>query len=261
MTIEERLERLERENRRLKYLLFSLLFLVVGVFFMGATTTKKESPIPDEVKAHKFTLVDNDGKVKGWLGMSPSSGEPSMALLGNKTWITLSTGEKMNGVDFWFGGIDIIPRPQSENLQEFLRHAEEGIHLGFMGTSLRSIFTFSVTGEKYSIDLTSAPQRAAIDILPVKHLEKLSPEEFEKLTYKGTENSITLALGQLSGQEGPYFNLNGQGGKGIFMAAIKEPAIGLYPSLESPAKAMLSILNGEGCLALYDNWDNLKFSK
>jgi hypothetical protein len=230
-------------------------------FFIGAKTTKKESPIPDEVKAHKFILVDEDGKVKGWLGMSPSSGEPAMALLGNKNWITISTGEKMKGMDFWTGGIDIVPRPQSKNLQEFLRQAGEGIHLGFIGTSLRSIYTFSVTGEKYSIDLTSAPQKAIIDIYPVKHLEKLSPEEFEKLTYNGTENSITLALGQVSGQEGPYFILNGQGGKGIFMDAIKEPAIDLHPSLESPAKAMLSIINGEGCLALYDNWDNLKFSK
>jgi hypothetical protein len=61
MTIEERLERLERENKRLKYLLFSLLFLVAGVFFIGAMVVKKGKFIPDEVKAHKFVLFDGEG--------------------------------------------------------------------------------------------------------------------------------------------------------------------------------------------------------
>jgi hypothetical protein len=71
MTIEERLERLERENRRLKYLLFSLLFLIAGVFFIGARTIngEGESSIPDEIKAKKFTLVDDNGKGRAVLGI------------------------------------------------------------------------------------------------------------------------------------------------------------------------------------------------
>jgi hypothetical protein len=78
MTIEERLERLERENKRLKYLLFSLFFLIAGVFFIGATTMKKESPIPDEIKARKFTLFDEVGKVRAVLSMW--QGVPVLAL-------------------------------------------------------------------------------------------------------------------------------------------------------------------------------------
>jgi hypothetical protein len=69
MTIEERLERLEKENRRLKYLLFSLLFLVAGVFFVGATAKKKGKPVSDEIRTHRLVLVDSKGKDRGVLGM------------------------------------------------------------------------------------------------------------------------------------------------------------------------------------------------
>jgi hypothetical protein len=81
MTIEERLERLEKENRRLKYLLFPLLFLIAGAFFIGATTMEKGSSVPFEIKAHGFTLVDYEGKVKGEFVVDKyPEGEPRLVL-------------------------------------------------------------------------------------------------------------------------------------------------------------------------------------
>jgi hypothetical protein len=261
MTVEEGLERLEKENRKLKYLLFSLLFLIAGVFFIGAT--KKGGSIPDEIKAHKFTLVDSDGEVKGWLGMNPS-GEPLLHLYGSKSWITMSTAEKVKGVDFWSGGIYIFPALSSrENLQESFQKLGQGISMGLMGNSFGAIPSLSLTGSKYTIYLGCNTIYSGIDISPTEYFQKSLLEEQRRFLNPKSNLGEGVNLGFLNGE--PAFGLAGQNGQGIFMSTgtseRKEPGLILVPSWKGLPKAMLSILNGEGCLALYDNWDNLKFSK
>jgi hypothetical protein len=60
MTIEQRLERLERENRWLKAGGTAVVLVLLAVGVMGAAWGKK---IPDVVKARAFHVVGNDGTV------------------------------------------------------------------------------------------------------------------------------------------------------------------------------------------------------
>ncbi len=52
-----RLERLERQNRRLKFVGSAAVFLMGMVLLSGATGAK----VPDEIRAKSFVLVDNGG--------------------------------------------------------------------------------------------------------------------------------------------------------------------------------------------------------
>ena len=62
MELEARLQRLERDNRRLKAGGVVALSAVLVVFLMGQT-----APVPDEIKAKRFTAVDEKGRTRAVL--------------------------------------------------------------------------------------------------------------------------------------------------------------------------------------------------
>jgi len=64
MNLEQRLERLERLNRRLTLAVFGLMALVGCAVTMGSQA--KQNP-PAQVKAKEFVLVDEQGKERGAL--------------------------------------------------------------------------------------------------------------------------------------------------------------------------------------------------
>jgi len=65
MTIEERVTQLERRNRRL-----TLALVLVGLATSLAVAVGMAAPdaVPEEVKAHRFVVVDADGKTRAELG-------------------------------------------------------------------------------------------------------------------------------------------------------------------------------------------------
>lgn len=67
--VNERLARLERENRRMKMAGVLMLALFAGVFLLGQAPRHSSSDI---VTARQFTMVDEDGKLRATLGMSES---------------------------------------------------------------------------------------------------------------------------------------------------------------------------------------------
>ena len=77
MTIEERMTRLERKNRRL-----TLALVLTGLAAILAVGVGMAAPVavPDEVKAHKFTLVDADGKTRAELGLNTGPNGPGLKL-------------------------------------------------------------------------------------------------------------------------------------------------------------------------------------
>lgn len=77
MTIEERLENMERElghvKRRNRWLLGAVLLMAGGLVIPAVfkTTAFRARAQETEISAYKFNILDNSGKVCGFLGMGP----------------------------------------------------------------------------------------------------------------------------------------------------------------------------------------------
>jgi hypothetical protein len=87
-TLVTRLERVERENRRWKVIGLGVMTLMGLALLMGAA----KPGVQDEVRARRFTLVDDKGKIQGFLGFS-AIGSPTLFLLDNPT-VTLFDSER-----------------------------------------------------------------------------------------------------------------------------------------------------------------------
>jgi hypothetical protein len=64
--LARRLEKLERDNRRLKRSLLGVLVLLAALAGIHATR-----PVPDVIKAHSFEAVDGSGRVRATISASP----------------------------------------------------------------------------------------------------------------------------------------------------------------------------------------------
>jgi len=60
--IQTRLQRVERQNR----VLIALLCAVTGIVLLGATSPEPKVISVDEIRAHRFTLLDPNGDVADW---------------------------------------------------------------------------------------------------------------------------------------------------------------------------------------------------
>src|SRR5262249_15374741 len=69
-TIEQRLERLERESRCWKVMTTLALGTLSLILLIGAGKSG-ETSVPDEVQAHAFVLVDRNGTPLARLGLLP----------------------------------------------------------------------------------------------------------------------------------------------------------------------------------------------
>ncbi|MGC8842808.1 MAG: hypothetical protein ACP5QS_02610 [bacterium] len=68
MQIEERLVRLEKENRRLKLMFLSLLLCIGLAFFLGAITKKEaKSQFFPQISTNRLSILDAGGKDNSWL--------------------------------------------------------------------------------------------------------------------------------------------------------------------------------------------------
>ena len=90
MTTEERLARLERQNRWMKAAGAVLVLVFVGVLLAGAGQDKDKPKVLDEVRAKAFVVVDKDGKDRAslscqkdgasFLGMRDQDGKVRVSL-------------------------------------------------------------------------------------------------------------------------------------------------------------------------------------
>jgi hypothetical protein len=80
-SLEIRIERLEKQNHRLKLSALTVLIAFISVSLLGQTKqTKKPAPkspaapgapvTPDQIEAHSFVLKDSNGKVRAELSMT-----------------------------------------------------------------------------------------------------------------------------------------------------------------------------------------------
>jgi hypothetical protein len=90
--IFRRLERLERENCRLKLAGVASLVVVAALLAMGAAGSN-----PDVISARKFVLEDAGGRVRAQLWMGHSGNDPQLGLYGPENLsmarLTASSGE------------------------------------------------------------------------------------------------------------------------------------------------------------------------
>jgi len=75
MNLEERVENLERENRRLRLTGIVVLTALSGTVLLGALRPQQ---IQTQIRASSFELVDSEGRTRGFLGeRKTATGEPT----------------------------------------------------------------------------------------------------------------------------------------------------------------------------------------
>jgi hypothetical protein len=70
MTIEQRMERLERQNRHLRWMVGGMLGLAVTGLVLGAAASSGGDEIPNVLRAHRVEVITPDGKPAVVLGMT-----------------------------------------------------------------------------------------------------------------------------------------------------------------------------------------------
>ena len=92
LTITQRLEKLERQNRRLKFAGIVLLLVIGSAALMAA---KPAGPAGTTVQATKFVLMDSAGKEVAILGMDTKD-RPGLSIMD-------SSGKERAWLGFWGG--------------------------------------------------------------------------------------------------------------------------------------------------------------
>ena len=107
LTIEERLHRLECENRRIRLVMLSGIVLTSCFFLLGQS---RPARVPELLSAQRFQVVDKEGKVRIVLGVSGDGSGDSRAIVGlqdrgNRALAVLAVSEygssalTLNGMD------------------------------------------------------------------------------------------------------------------------------------------------------------------
>ncbi|HOA75517.1 MAG TPA: hypothetical protein PL151_10115 [Phycisphaerae bacterium] len=95
MTLEQRIEKLERQNRTLKLAVASMLLAGVGALIMGQATTGG-TDVANLIRAHRIEIVSADGKPAVVLGMT-AGGTGTVTTLDAKENKIVSLGVTKNG--------------------------------------------------------------------------------------------------------------------------------------------------------------------
>ncbi len=96
MTVEERLTQLERKNRRLT---LAMLLTGVAAALVVMIGMARSDAVPDLVRAHRFELLDENGKMRAALGVDKDG--PGLVLRdqNEKARAALAVYKKGSGLD------------------------------------------------------------------------------------------------------------------------------------------------------------------
>lgn len=140
--LAKRLEKLERDNTRLKRGGLALLVLLVAL-----TTIYATRPVPDVIKAHKFEAVDSAGAPQVVVG----------AVSPNGPWISLGIQKVPRNVgNFNYGAVTISDSKSfgpSIRLMHLLQRGTGGVDLGVSLSDEPQISLFDAQG--FTMDLGS----------------------------------------------------------------------------------------------------------
>lgn len=117
-----RLEKLERDNRRLKRFGGAALVLVAAMGLMAATR-----PIPDVIKAHKFEAVDGEGVARVVI----KAESPSGASIGLGEYSSYAGAKS-------YAGIAIVSAPSGPSIHLLRVVHGEAASIGLLGLQVSS---------------------------------------------------------------------------------------------------------------------------
>jgi len=98
MTTEERLGRLERENRWMKLGGAVLLLALVAVLFVGAGQEEDTPKVIELIRARKLELVNEHGAISGWLYADPGKSGLILRDPYGKGRISMTAGSRESSV-------------------------------------------------------------------------------------------------------------------------------------------------------------------
>jgi hypothetical protein len=154
LALVERLERVERENRRWKVIGIGIATLMGLALLMGAAKPR----VQDEVRARRFTLVDSKGKLQGFLGFS-ALGSPTLFLFDNPT-VTLFDSERRPRVQLAGGVVESGLRLYTKN-----------------GDPLADLYIESGEWPRLALYDKSQRRRVALQVLPTGSPELMLKEK------------------------------------------------------------------------------------
>ncbi len=160
-TLEERLERVERENRWWRIVGIGALTVLALVLLMGAA----RSGVQEEIRARRFTLVDEKEKIQGFLGFS-AVGSPTLFLFDNPT-LTLFDSERRPRVRLSGGSV-------KSGLRLFAKD----------GGPLADLYIESTEWPRLSLFDTSGRRRVALMVLPDGTPQLTLRDKDEKVIWK-----------------------------------------------------------------------------
>jgi hypothetical protein len=94
--IEERLNKLEAQNQRLKWGGVAVLAAVSAVVLMG-----QAAPVPQVIEAQKFVVKDAGGNVRGWLGVYATGSELTLGNAKKEPRMRLLVSEDASDLHFY----------------------------------------------------------------------------------------------------------------------------------------------------------------
>jgi hypothetical protein len=228
MTIEERLKRLERENRRLK-IMFLSIFLFLGIVFILGAKGEKEIKA-DVIKARVIDVVDVNGKPRiiMWVG----HGMPQIEFLDEREM-----------------------REASWNGSDLVLYQEPELY-SYYGKGVKGVW------------LSSGRERGGPSLtLLNKDGNEITLDSFFPAGLRVKQGDAYVKMGFLSKGK-PHLELWEETGEGIALGSQMEwlwkkghlkkgPFLSLFDR-EREERVALSIEGGNGELVLYDRFGNTK---
>ena len=172
--VVERLEKLERHNRKLKQMGAVVLVLAASVLLMGQAAPKKT------VEANEFILKDENGRISGsWIIVD---GSPQLSFFGQKGNVAVSLGESGVG-------------PPKENRQLVMRYGGPFLTLYDADGNRRAWLGVDRDGPGMAFSDANGDSRAYLRVVEgAPSLSLFDKEGFE--TTIGTKRLVTPSTGE-----------------------------------------------------------------
>lgn len=275
--IEERIEKLEKENRRLKKLFFSLFVLFVGILFMGVV---EKASVPGIIKGRQFILVDEKGRTRAKLAMESGpvfflldeKGEikASLSLIKSFPYLSLSHNRDTITLDSKHLSISTTLSGKTEgNTEDTVMLTSHGLSIYHTlskkdeKSEMKADFSpislslecgkMSASLTPFSLSLENGEQK--IDLYNIKNDQRLEFSNRNGGTILGF-----FASGSRSSNGLTLYDEKGNPRASFGIDSNEDPSLSFW-GRDEKIRVSIRIMNEEGIISLWNNWGQNKFFK